>query len=71
MGRSHGVRCLFFQRGRPVKNGYIQRFDRTHREDVLDCYVFETMSEVCRLTGAGRASRRWRATGWAHGKFHS
>ncbi len=33
-----------------MQNGYIERFNRTYREEVLNCYVFETLSEVRRMT---------------------
>lgn len=33
-----------------MQNGLIERFNRTNREEVLDCYVFETLAEVRRVT---------------------
>lgn len=42
----HDVHLEFIQPGRPMQNGYIERFNRSYREGVLDMYIFETLSEV-------------------------
>jgi putative transposase len=48
--RRHGVERRFIQPGRPMQNGFVERFNRTYREEVLDCYVFETLGEVRQMT---------------------
>jgi putative transposase len=48
--RRHGVERRFIQPGRPMQNGFVERFNRTYREEVLNCYVFETLGEVRQMT---------------------
>jgi len=36
----------FIQKGKPQQNGYVERFNRTFREDVLDKFTFESLKEV-------------------------
>lgn len=33
-----------------MQNGLIERFNRTYREEVLNCYVLETLGEVRHMT---------------------
>ena len=40
-----GIRMIYSNPGKPMQNGYIERFNRTFREDVLDAYLFSSISQ--------------------------
>lgn len=44
--KENGVELEFIKPGCPTQNGFIERFNRSFREAVLDMYIFETLEDV-------------------------
>ena len=48
--RQHSIYVDYTQPGCPYQNGFIERFNRTYREDILDLYLFSSLNEVRTMT---------------------
>lgn len=41
--RANSIELKFIPKGKPHKNGYVERFNRTYREEILDSYLFDDL----------------------------
>lgn len=48
----HQITLTYIQKGKPSQNGYVERFNRTFREEILDAYAFESLEQARMLAQA-------------------
>ena len=46
----HSIELEFIKLGTPTQNSYVERFNRTYRDEILNMYVFRNLTEVRELT---------------------
>lgn len=48
--KQHDITVQYIEPGKPAQNAYIERFNRSYREEILDMYLFKNIQELQELT---------------------
>ena len=48
--KQHQIIVHYIQPGKPAQNAYIERFNRSYREELLDMYLFKSIQQAQTLT---------------------
>ena len=44
--KDNNIEHVRIQKGRPTQNSYVERFNRSYREGVLDAFIFESIEQI-------------------------
>ena len=44
--KAHHIELRYIQPGKPNQNAFIERFNRTFREEILNAHLFETVQQL-------------------------
>ena len=44
--QQHQIQIDYIQPGRPYQNAFIERFNKSYREEILDLYLFKNLQQV-------------------------
>lgn len=66
---ANDIEFKYIEPGKPMQNAYIERFNKTYRECILDAWLFDTINEVRNVTAAWvdelQLCKTTRWPGWA------
>ncbi len=48
--KKRGIEFLYIQPGKPTQNSFIERFNRSYRQEILGAFLFDKLSQVRALT---------------------